>query len=179
MPNIKLLWLWKSHSWAIIKKKEKKKQHIIVLVVHSTRQEPSVSCQIECECMSIVRADSFISALCDWAPTHCCTWMYNCGCVITTGLTGLGKMTGIEWKEACRVSKHMHEHTGTATYTRMRCSGSVVVPGWQMKTDSLCVFYIMVNGFTFSRHCTVVHQGNVSCTLSAAVYLVKEANVLR
>lgn len=40
-----------------------------------------------------------------------------------------------------------------------------------MKTDSVCVFYIMVNGFTFSRHRMAVHQGNVSYTLPGAVYL--------
>lgn len=47
-----------------------------------------------------------------------------------------------------------------------------------MKSDSVCVFYIMFNGFTFSRHRMVVHQGNVSYTLSGAVYLVREGKVV-
>lgn len=40
-----------------------------------------------------------------------------------------------------------------------------------MKTDSVRVFHIMLNGFTFSRHRMVVHQGNVSYTLPGTVYL--------
>ena len=48
-----------------------------------------------------------------------------------------------------------------------------------METDSVCVCYIMFNGITFSRHCTVVHQDNVSHTLSGAVYLVTDEETAR
>lgn len=40
-----------------------------------------------------------------------------------------------------------------------------------MKTDSECVFYIMLNGRTYDVHRMVVHESNVSYTLSEAVYL--------
>lgn len=43
-----------------------------------------------------------------------------------------------------------------------------------MKTDSMCVFYIMLNGSAFSGQRVVVHQGDASRRLSGAVYLTKE-----
>lgn len=43
-----------------------------------------------------------------------------------------------------------------------------------MKTDGMCVLYIMLNGSTFGNLHVVVRQGDVSYTLSGAVYLAEE-----
>jgi hypothetical protein len=43
-----------------------------------------------------------------------------------------------------------------------------------MKTDSECVFYIMLNGRTYDVHRMVVHMSNASYTLSGAVYLERK-----
>lgn len=168
---------------------------IIMSVLHSAQGEASISCHtvgahrvIFSKALPLVRADLFITSLWDSTPTHCCTWMYLGGSVITTGVTGLGLMTdnkmwnrGEEHVKFWASAKHMHgrnTHTHTHRGQMRLYQDSVFTARWQMKTDSVCVFYIMFNGFTFSRHRMVVHQGNVSYTLSGAVYLVREGKVV-
>lgn len=166
---------------------------IIMSVLHSAQGEASISCHtvgahrvIFSKALPLVRADLFITSLWDSTPTHCCTWMYLGGSVITTGVTGLGLMTdnkmwnrGEEHVKFWASAKHMHRRNTHTHRGQMRLyQDSVFMARWQMKTDSVCVFYIMFNGFTFSRHRMVVHQGNVSYTLSGAVYLVREGKVV-
>lgn len=104
---------------------------IIMSVLHSAQGEASISCHtvgahrvIFSKALPLVRADLFITSLWDSTPTHCCTWMYLGGSVITTGVTGLGLMTdnkmGIEERSMssfepvqsiCIDATHTHTHT--------------------------------------------------------------------
>lgn len=79
--------------------KTKTGSFIIISLLHSAQGEPSISCHrawvhrvIFSKLLPIVGIDLFTTSLCDSMPTHCCTWMYPSGSVITTGVIGLGLM---------------------------------------------------------------------------------------
>lgn len=79
---------------------------IIMSLLHSAQGEPSISCHsvwvygVIFSKVQPIRTDLLITSLCDSAPTHCCTWMYLSGSVITTGVISLRLMadneTGIQ-----------------------------------------------------------------------------------
>lgn len=110
-----------------------KKGFLIMSMLQSAQREPSISCHrarehrvIFSKLLPIVRTGIFITS----TPTHCCTWMYLSGSVITTGVIGLRLMIDNEARStACRVlSGHMHTYTPPGTHTNSHNSDETL-PG--------------------------------------------------
>lgn len=125
---------------------------IIMSLLHSAQREHPISCHsvwahgvIFSKMQPTVGTDLFITSLCDLMPTHCCTYTV-CNVSQQFCYYLLGCRSGINDRQrdmnpACQLA-YTHTHTDKTRLYR----DSAVMPEWKMKSDSVCFFYIMLNG---------------------------------